>query len=45
MKRRSLQRWPLQQALHCRWLGQLKAWSRHLLRWPLRQALRPRHLP
>jgi hypothetical protein len=44
-KGRSLQHSLLRQALHCRLLGQLMAWRRHLMRWPLQQAPRPRHHP
>lgn len=45
MKRRSLQRWPLQQVLHCRWLALMMDWRRRLLRYPLRRALLPCHHP
>jgi hypothetical protein len=45
MKPRSLRRWPLLQALRCRWLGRLKVWSQHRLRCPLQQALRQPHHP
>jgi hypothetical protein len=44
-KRRSLRRWPLRQALHCRWLELVTVRRQHLLRCPLQQALRPHRRP